>query len=58
MDYLRSRDNKIVKYPTTSIGLFKIEESEALVCGMEPMLVNLSFQKGIFRFNYGQNFWV
>lgn len=31
MDYLRSRDNKIVKYPTTSIGLFKIEESEALV---------------------------
>lgn len=31
MDYLRSRDNKIVKYPTASIGLFKIEESEALV---------------------------
>lgn len=31
MDYLRSRDNKIVKYPTSSIGLFKIEESEALV---------------------------
>ena len=31
MDYLRSRDNKIVKYPTSSIGLFEIEESEALV---------------------------
>lgn len=31
MDYLRNRDNKIVKYPTASIGLFKIEESEALV---------------------------
>lgn len=31
MDYLRSRDNKIVKYPKASIGLFKIEESEALV---------------------------
>lgn len=31
MDYLRNRDNKIVKYPTASIGLFKIEESEVLV---------------------------
>lgn len=31
MDYLRNRDNKIVKYPTSSIGLFEIEESEALV---------------------------
>ena len=31
MDYLRSRDNKIVKYPTSSIGLIEIEESEALV---------------------------
>lgn len=31
MDYLRSRDNKIVKYPISSVGLFKIEEFEALV---------------------------
>lgn len=31
MDYLRSRDNKIVKYPIASVGLFEIEESEALV---------------------------
>lgn len=31
MDYLRSRDNKIVKYPIASVGLFKIEEFEALV---------------------------
>lgn len=31
MDYLRSRDNKFVKYPISSVGLFKIEEFEALV---------------------------